>query len=396
MFFDPKTSYEEKTINRVCLENGIQTLGPFSYPASVQYRLSPSNPDSLVLHSPEDFLNRYRSRLLLLNGVDLQTNAHPVGEQMTWSGHGASEYPSIAALLAIKASRNFDLPCAYLANNGGYVKTLGLVPLTQVNDAQRIREIANQERFPVAGATVDLFSEQTSRHIRQANEKRIQHLNQQLSLPESKNALGHYQKALLAKNGLGPLMDHLPTPTITLNALRPGAGSALNSALQQAEMALYGFNSGTMASASLSLGSFDSHSNNDNEQLLRLGYLFVLLEYVLETAETLGLRDKLTVVVGSDFSRTPLYNSENGKDHWNTSSYMLFGPGISGNRVLGATAANQHPEHVNPTSPAQRLHKDAGGIVLKPSHVHHALRRVLGLAEFNSNFGLLDRDIQLF
>jgi len=352
------------------------------------------------LHSPKRFLDSFQNRLLLLNGVDTQTNAHPVGTQFVWSGYVASEYPSIGALLAIKASQSLQLPCAYIVNSGGYTRTLGLVPVSRVS-AAGIRNIAYQERFPGAADTDPaLFSPQMSQRIQQANDLRNQRLAQQLSMPESKDALGRYSKAMLARSGLAPLVASLPSPSITLGSLVEGVGTAnpdsINSVLQQGELALYGFLSGTTVSASISLGGFDSHSNNDTTQLARLGYLFVFLDYILNKAVELGLSDKLYVVVGSDFARTPAYNVNNGKDHWNATSVMVFGPNIQGGRVLGATADNQYPDYVNPNNPAQLLSKDSGGIVLKPSHLHHELRRVLGLSSFDSAYPVLDTAIRLF
>ena len=405
MAFDPKIPYEDatgiKVINKTYEKaDACGTFGNFSY-APIEYYLSPADPKTLLLHSPRNFLENHGSNMLLINGVDTQTNAHPVGEQVVWSGHVGRDYPSLGALLAIKASRESDkIPCAYFANNGGYVRTLGLVPLTQVNSSDRIRELSNQETLPVAGATTKLFSEKTSQRIQQANEKRIQMLRQQLSLPESTTALGNYDKAMLAKNSLGTLVDAaaggLPTTPVTLASLKPGAGNGIDTELQQAEMALYGFKTGSMVSASLTLGGFDSHSNNDNVQRLRMGYLLIFVEYVLNKAKALGLDKQLTVVVGSEFSRTPAYNVDNGKDHWNTTSYMLFGPGIPGGRVLGHTTRNQYPDHVDPKNPSQLLPKESGGMVLRPSHVHHALRRTLGLADFNVPYEFLEKDISLF
>jgi hypothetical protein len=339
--------------------------------------------------------------MLLLHGVDTETNAHPVGEQVGWGGHRTREYPAIGALLAAKATQSVGstcvLPCAYLTDGGGYTRTLGLVPPSRIS-ASNVRDIAYENRFPREGnATQILFSENTSQKIQQAQAQRAQLLAQQLTMPESKEALGRYNKAMLDKSGLAALAAALPTSPIALNALRPGGGNAINALLQQAELALCGFESGTMASASLSLGNFDTHRDNDRNQRRLLGFLFVLLEYVLKEADERGLSNQLYVVVGSDFSRTPEYNNlDFGKDHWNTSSYMLFGPAIRGGRVLGATAGNQHAEHVNPKNPAALLPKEAGGIVLKPGHVHHALRRALGLSEFNAAYGLVEEDIQLF
>jgi hypothetical protein len=325
--------------------------------------------------------------------VNAETNAHPVGKQIIWGGHPTRAYPSVAALLAISASRNFEVPCAYLASSGGYLETQGLVPLSRA-DASSMGAIAYETILPDTNTT--LFSEQTSQRIQQAQAQRIQQLNQQLSMSKGKEALGSYDKAMLAKQGLGAWVENLPKGPDRVIDQRLASGM-INSLLQQAEMALYGFQTGAVVSASLSLGGFDSHSGNDNTQLQRLGLLFVLIEYILETVDALGLSDKVHVVVGSDFGRPPFYNANNlGKDHWNATSLMVFGPGIQGGRVLGKTADNLYPQHVNPDEPSERLDEASGGVILKPGHVHHELRRVLGLQAFNEIYGLLDTPLRLF
>ena len=50
-----------------------------------------------------------------------------------------------------------------------------------------------------------------------------------------------------------------------------------------------------------------------------------------------GMLDNTLVMVLSEMSRTPKYNSKGGKDHWPHTSAMLVGGGLSGNRLFGAT-----------------------------------------------------------
>ena len=60
------------------------------------------------------------------------------------------------------------------------------------------------------------------------------------------------------------------------------------------------------------------------------------------------LREQLVVVVQSEMGRTPTYNNGNGKDHWSIGSIMFLGPGITGNRVIGATDEKQFGVAVDP------------------------------------------------
>src|SRR5277367_6120426 len=101
---------------------------------------------------------------------------------------------------------------------------------------------------------------------------------------------------------------------------------------QQAEIALASFKAGVCVSANLSIGQFDSHANNDVDQMKLIPEFLAGIAYTLRRAEELKIRDKLVVIVQSEMGRTPSYNNGNGKDHWSIGSMMVLGPGIRGNR----------------------------------------------------------------
>ena len=75
----------------------------------------------------------------------------------------------------------------------------------------------------------------------------------------------------------------------------------------------------------------DASGANEMRQLLRG------LDYIFGQLDALGIADQTYVLVGSDFGRTPSYNNENGKDHWNVTSALVAGPGIAGNRAIGGS-----------------------------------------------------------
>ena len=98
------------------------------------------------------------------------------------------------------------------------------------------------------------------------------------------------------------------------------------------------------------------------------------------------MADRLTLVIGSDFGRTPHYNADNGKDHWPIGSVIVMEQNPSwGNRVVGLTDEGQNAYKINPNT-LQR--DDANGTIIYPKHVHKALRRYLNLenTSVESNF----------
>ena len=109
-----------------------------------------------------------------------------------------------------------------------------------------------------------------------------------------------------------------------------------------------------------------------------LHHLCAGIRYLMRRAEELKIRDRLVVVMQSEMGRTPTYNAGNGKDHWSIGSVMFLGPGIRGDRVIGATDEKQLHVPLNPRTLA--ADKDAG-IRVRPEHVHQALRQLAGIAE---------------
>jgi len=127
---------------------------------------------------------------------------------------------------------------------------------------------------------------------------------------------------------------------------------------RQADIALASFKAGVCVSANLSIGQFDSHSNNDRDQMKLIPELLAGVDYLLKKSEELQIRDKLVVIIQSEMGRTPTYNDNQGKDHWSIGSAMFMGAGIQGNRVVGATDEKQFLLTVNPQSLAIDEHNE--------------------------------------
>ena len=148
---------------------------------------------------------------------------------------------------------------------------------------------------------------------------------------------------------------------------------------QQAEIALASFKAGVCVSANLSIGQFDSHANNDRDQMKLIPEFLAGIAYTLRRAEELKIREQLVVVIQSEMGRTPNYNKGNGKDHWSIGSAMFLGPGIRGNRVIGATDDGQFLIPIDPATLSHELDA-AKGLRVRPEHIHLALREHAGIA----------------
>jgi uncharacterized protein (DUF1501 family) len=131
-------------------------------------------------------------------------------------------------------------------------------------------------------------------------------------------------------------------------------------------------------SANLDIGQFDSHANNDRDQMKLIPEFLAGIAYLLRRAGDLKIRDQLVVVIQSEMGRTPNYNAGNGKDHWSIGSAMFLGRGIKGNRVVGATDEKQFAALL---APKTMKTAEKSGIRVRPEHIHESLRELAGIAD---------------
>ena len=83
-FCDPKTNTRgEPVINHWAEYDDVRQVGNISY--------------TPFAHNAA-FFGKYYDRMLVINGVDAQTNSHTVGIVHNWSGRNSEGYPTLSAL----------------------------------------------------------------------------------------------------------------------------------------------------------------------------------------------------------------------------------------------------------------------------------------------------------
>lgn len=328
----------------------------------------------------DTFFQKHYSRLLVINGIDTQTNNHDAGSRFVWSGKIENGYPSFGALVAAAIAP--EQPLSFISN-GGYDFTASLVAPARVSGSSTFQELA----YPNAASPHNeadhrnpYFTDAVYEKIEAARSARLARLIRGSTLPLETRQMRQLQTVRGEDNNLNRLVQALPDRIS--NGL-PG----------QAEVAVASFTSGLAVSANLSTGGFDTHGNHDRDQSRRLTELLEGIDHLWNEIERAGLQNRTTVLVGSDFGRTPFYNSNRGKDHWNVTSMLAMGAGIRGNRVIGATDANVEARPVNP----QNLQVDSNGIILTPEHIHVALRDLAGIPpDLDNQFGIAAPLLNLF
>src|SRR5205823_5447432 len=342
-------------INRLYKEGDILTKGAHKY--------APIKKHAKGGMCNEDFYAEFGGELLTLNGLDYSVNNHSPGARYMATGKLDSlAYPTFAALVA--ACRGSSCPLAFLTF-GNYSATGNLVAMSRVPYLPSLQKIANadgvegNDRAPYHDRFALDRIEQTLRESHEASAL-------QPRLPRAERGENMLYAAQLSSKALQRVTQYIPK-TVPKERLS-----------QQAEIALASFKAGVCVSANLDVGQFDSHANNDPDQMKLIPEFLAGIAYLVRRAEELKIRDKLVVVVQSEMGRTPNYNAGNGKDHWSIGSAMFLGRGITGNRVIGATDEKQFGIALDPQT--LRLDKDKG-IRVRPEHVHESLRELAGIAE---------------
>ena len=322
------------------------------------------------------FFDKYYDRMLVINGVDAQTNSHTVGVTHNWSGRNSEGFPTTTALLA--AEYGAALPAPYLSF-GGFSRTARVTRYTRLDNPDLLRNVATPEATPSDSRYVSEEDWEALRSYAADTARRLVAAPNLMPGAVYRSAL--YRSAI-ADEGLKRLADAIPPedelePNEDSGAI-PGSGNEYGSDLRrQAQLAVLGFETGVSVSADLFIGGFDTHEVHDPDAGWLLGNLTDSVDYLWDYAESRGVADRVVVVIGSDFARTNYYNSQGGKDHWPIGSFVVMEKYQTWtNRVVDGTDALQFAQKINPTT----LQRDeVGGTIIYPKHVHKALRRYLGI-----------------
>jgi hypothetical protein len=342
-------------INRLYKEGEILSEGAI--------RFAPTAKNIQEGMSNEEFFAKYAKELLVLNGLDYSVNNHSPCSRYMATGHLDSlAYPTFAALVA--ASQGRQCPLAFLTF-GNYSATGNLVPMARVPYIPSLQLLANADA--VHGAVQHRYHEPfVIDQIELALAEQKQRRTAGSQLPRRERSENMLYAAQLNSQALERITPYIPK-SIPKDPLS-----------QQAEIALASFKAGVCVSANLTIGQFDSHQKNDEDQMKLLPRFLASIDYLLRRAEELQIPEKLILVIQSEMGRTPTYNQGNGKDHWSIGSIMFLGPGIQGNRVIGGTDSGQMSIPIH----ARTLHPDpAHGIRVRPEHIHVALRELAGIAD---------------
>ena len=359
-FCDPKVNISgEAEINRWAQRDEVRQAGNIPY---------------APFGSNDAFFKKYYSRMLVINGVDAQTNSHSAGIVHNWSGKISEGYPTTTALLAAHHGAGLAMP--YLSF-GGFSNPAGLAVYTRLNDPVLIRDALVPE-LPLNPGTDSYIRPDDWQAIQSAR------LSSAVRIASAPNLLPQAARnrrlyaAAVARETIEGLREFSAAIPIQGDLKEIEKSGYLWSTLKrQCQLAVLAFKAGVAVSADLYLGGFDTHNNHDADHSWLLANLTTSVDFLWDYAELHGIADRLVVVMGSDFGRTNFYNDADGKDHWPIGSFIVMEKNQTWtNRVVGETDPLHFAYKTNPSS-LQR--DDTNGTLIHPRHIHKALRRYLGV-----------------
>ena len=343
-FCDPKANApDERIINHWAEEDEIREAGGIAF---------------APFANNAAFFGKYHRRMLVINGVDAQTNSHGTGARYNWSGRNTNGYPSLTALLAAHHGPGLEMP--YLTF-GGYSATHGVTTAMRFGNGRRLHDLfrPSDNHQPRNRQMIEQYAAARSKAV-VGDGSATRSL-----MPRAARSLANFESAFNGES-FTAFADALP------DVLEGGLRT-------QAQLAIAAFETGMAVSADLYVGGFDTHGNHDEAHAQVLAQLTDGVDFLWEHAEAQGVADRLVVVIGSDFGRTNYYNEQQGKDHWPIGSYVVMEKNQHWtDRAVGETDGLHFAQRINP---ATLRRNDANGTIIYPRHVHKALRRYLGIEQ---------------
>ena len=311
------------------------------------------------------FFDRYFRQILVINGVHSETNSHDDGARAHATGRLDMGYPNLSELFASTYGKGMPMPWL---NGGGFRTSAGLVAATPMPDANGLRALAQPN---ASSATNDFMKQADLDKVQAARAERMKAMQARGDLlPRSQTVVEQFVGSADSRALLQRVAQFTPA---TLDAFT------------QAHVGLIAAQAGITSTIQLSSGGFDAHSNIDNSYANSLPRLTNMVDYIWQKSAEMGISNRIMVRIYSEFGRTPL-NNGNGKDHWAIGSQVLMEAAPTwGNRVFGASGPRHEQQRINTASGAVDA---TNGVVIRPRHIHAALRQYLGITTTDPRFNL--------
>jgi uncharacterized protein (DUF1501 family) len=306
----------------------------------------------------DTYFQTWASQTCVVNGIGTRSTSHDQSRQLVLTGSLDPTRADFAVIAAHKNGQDMPLPHLLLSGQSFGGQFAGLSGRLGGQMSQAIA----YNRLDGGPLAVSALGEA---YVEQALEWERMH-----AAAAGSTAVTGKLDAFHDANGRA---DKLTRLAGSLN-LNTGNGTQLATSLGNA------FRSGLTTSVSINpFGGFDTHSDNtqQNTQWDRVfTYLGALMTGLSQQTGIVAptLLEETTIVLCSEFGRTPELNGDNGKDHHPFTSMVIAGKNVRGGQTVGKTDGDQKGVKVGMASGQP----DDTGIVLDVTNMVAGLVTLMG------------------
>ncbi len=277
------------------------------------------------------YFQAHASISAVVNGIQINSVAHPDGSRRILTGSSFDGAPDVAAISSAVHGADMAVPYLILGRTA-YSGPYGALA-ARTGSVNQVSTLLNPSAsFPVEGGAL-------LPHIPTSAEEKLIRAH----------VLVRAERELAAAGGNHRIDDFIQSLDRADLLREIGLSSELElsrSFAAQVDIAVEAMGRGLCHSVQIETGDWDTHTDNSAQGPLHNNFFAGLKQLIDGLAQRSGstagsrLLDETVVVVASELGRTPRLNSDQGKDHWPVTSAMVIGAGVAGGRTIGATTNN--------------------------------------------------------
>ncbi len=317
---------------------------------------------------------KYHDRMLVINGVQWNSNGHGGASLDQQSGRPTASMPAFSALLGRVSGSDLPLPWV-LAGETKRVSGGGVLSKAVIPPLGAEKGLANTNQGFIESEDMAI--------LRRYQDARSQQVINSTRLPYLRSMAANLNDA---RNNTGLLQNLANTLDGVVLDTHDHNGKALPTASKLHHMMLAMKAGVTVAGQTWFTAippevegmkperTFDTHGLTENTNHLTFLHMTRTIDYVWEKAEQLGIADRLIVHLASDVGRTM-----GGTGHYTIGSTVLMAKNKPWTgRVVGTSGPTLEKTPIDPVT-LQPLAASDGGVVLRSAHVQRTMRQIFGI-----------------
>jgi len=328
--------------------------------------------------------------LCIVRGMSMDTLTHEVGRRYLLTGKFprglAANGSSLNTVVANQTMSQLDLPNLAVSVESYNEGLPAFASPTRVNSANDVRTVLNPQ---VQGPALLTGSEASLVGFEKNSDTCEAHGYDATGLVTAFRASRDQARKMTNSqaSALFQFSNPAPTPDIAnlYAAFNLNPATELNTSKAKAALAGQAITQGISQVVAVTLAdNLDDHfdesgaqSQSQAEGWDALGRLITFLKSKMVPGTAKTFWECTSLMTFSEFSRTPMLNARDGRDHHLTGSCLLGGPGLKGGTVFGAsTDVGMGVQKFNFLSGAI---DNTNGLSIRPSDVHATLLKSMGL-----------------